>query len=352
MSTVFARFSRHRVLMPLGLAVCAVLLLMGSLSLGDRGSRSTIGERGTSRITTTKTQTTTPGRSEPIGSDSAPRTADGALGGGIAAPATDADRTAGAVTLKSAEAFAEDSASIASTAAPTTGLAAPDLDAHVIRTASVQLRAGKGAFEDAWGGAQATAGAFGGYVTASSRSGSGSDARSATIVLRVPAARFDAAVARLRKLDGVKVEGLDISSQDASEEYVDTASRLKHDRAVEARLLSLLADTKGVSEVLAVQARLDQVQEQIEVSAGRVRYLDQMTSMSTIDVTLRQQGHDAADEPKGDSMLAGAFHDAGDRLLERVSGFIVWVGGALPTLLVLAFVLLTGRFLYRRNVGR
>ncbi|MEO6867268.1 MAG: DUF4349 domain-containing protein, partial [Gaiellales bacterium] len=160
----------------------------------------------------------------------------------------------------------------------------PGIEARIVRNASVALRLKDGTFEQGWSDTQAIAGAFSGYVVSASRSGVGDGPRSGTIVMRVPAERFDRAVERVRELAGTKVERLDVASEDVTQEFVDVRSRLKHDRAVEGRLLALLAQTKGVGEVLAVQARLDQVQEQIEISQGRMQYLEKMTSMSTIEV--------------------------------------------------------------------
>lgn len=237
--------------------------------------------------------------------------------------------------------------------APSTGtLPAPSIDQRIARTASIQLLVKRRSFEDAWGDAQAVARSAGGFVVSSSRSGSGSSARTASISLRVPSAKFDAAVAQVRRVAGAKVERLDVASEDVSQEYVDTTSRLRHDRAVEARLLTLLAATKTVSEVLAVQARLDDVQAAIEVSTGRIRYLDSVTSMSTIDVTLRVPPAAVQSARADENQLTRALHDAGGRFMARVSSGVLWVGGALPVLLLVGAMLLTARYSVRRYRAR
>ena len=226
----------------------------------------------------------------------------------------------------------------------------PAIDARIVRTGSIELRVRRGSFEDVWSDAQAVARANGGYVQAASRSGADRGPRSGSITLRVPSAKFDAAVDRLRGLDRTKVERLDIASQDVTQEFVDVKSRLRHDRAVEARLLALLADTDGVSEVLAVQARLDQMQEQIELSKGRLDYLDAMTTTSTIELALSEPGGavrpEKADEP---SVLAESFSDARERFTENVGAAVVWLGGALPALVLLAAIGLLARGIMRRR---
>jgi hypothetical protein len=242
--------------------------------------------------------------------------------------------------------------SASSTIAPVSGLDAPSIDAKIVRTATIELDVKRGAFEDAWGDAQRIAAANGGYIVSASRSGAGDSARLGTITMRIPTGRFDGAVDRVRDIDRTKVARLDVSSQDVTQEFVDTRSRLRHDRAVEARLLALLAQTHGVSEVLAVQGRLDQVQEQIELNKGRLDYLDKLTSMSTLTITLSGPGARSEARHDDDSVLGDAWTDARERFAENVAGAIVWIGGALPTLLVLAALAIAGRIAWHRRQRR
>lgn len=231
------------------------------------------------------------------------------------------------------------------------GLAQPDLDARIVRSGAIELRTPRRRFEDAWGDVQAVATGSGGYVIEASRSGAGDSARRATITLRVPGERFEAALERLRDVRGAKVGRLDVSSQDVTQEYVDTRSRLRHDRAVEGRLLALLAEADGVSEVLAVQARLDTVQQQIEVARGRLQYLDKLTEMATIQVSLVTPAATGTDRPER-SELREAFGDAGERFVENVAAAVVWIGGLLPALIALAVLAVVVRVASTRRAAR
>jgi hypothetical protein len=256
------------------------------------------------------------------------------MAGGASATGADVRKVAPAdVEMRDAAAPAQDAAS--TEVAPDV-LVDPQLDSKIVRTGAIRMHVKRGRFEDAWTAAQSAATSRGGYVVSASRSGAGDDARSGTITMRVPTERFEAALDDLRDIEGAKVDGLDVSSQDVTQEYVDTKSRLRHDRAVEARLMTLLADADGVSEVLAVQARLDSVQEQIEVARGRLQYLDKLTAMSTIELALRAPAKDGSVDDSEPGTIATAFSDAGERFTENVAAAVVWVGGALPTLLVLA----------------
>lgn len=291
--------------------------------------------------------------------DQLPKTVERALehSSGAAGTGFDADAAGGALESRAMKAAPADMAiapgSVAeSNATSTTTLAPPELDARIIRTAAIDLKVKRTGFEDAWSDAQAVATSSGGYIIGASRSGAGDSSRVGTITMRVPTGRFETAVERLRDVSGTKVAALDVTSQDVTQEFVDVKSRLKHDRAVEGRLLTLLADADGVSEVLAVQARLDQVQEQIEVARGRLQYLEKLTAMSTIETTITAPpaGAKADDVQRDPSVLGEAWGDARERFSENVASAVVWLGGALPALILLSILAIVGRIVWRRGI--
>lgn len=108
-------------------------------------------------------------------------------------------------------------------------------------------------------------------------------ALSRTINLRIPNQHFDAFIAEISK--GVKYfDQKDISSQDVTEEYIDVASRIKTKKVLEARYLELLKKANKVSEMLEIEGQLSEIREEIEAKEGRLRYLQNKVSMSTLDI--------------------------------------------------------------------
>lgn len=324
--------SRRTIL--LTLTILGALLLAAALVIEPPARNKDVGSQVGRTVTSSPPSPSTGGGTE----ESVMRDADAVTG--IAAPA-DAKMQGATDSIAAGEAAI---APVAEMIAP------PELDARIVRTGSIELRVKRTRFEGAWGDVQAVAAAHGGYVIAASRSGADDGPRAGSISMRIPTKRFDAAVDRLREVSGAKVRRLDVTSQDVTQEFVDVRSRLRHDRAVEARLLALLAQTKGVSEVLAVQSRLDQVQEQIELSKGRLDYLEKMTSMSTVEVTLTAPAKSgAADRDEERGVLGESLGDAKDRFEENVAGAIVWFGGALPMLVFLALIGFAGRAIWHRT---
>jgi hypothetical protein len=62
------------------------------------------------------------------------------------------------------------------------------------------------------------------------------------------------------------------------------ASRIKTKKVLEARYLELLKKANKVSEMLEIEGQLSEIREEIEAKEGRLRYLQNKVSMSTLDI--------------------------------------------------------------------
>ena len=126
-----------------------------------------------------------------------------------------------------------------------------------------------------------TAQELGGWTVSSDRSA----IHRGNVSVRVPAQQLDEAVRRIRAL-GTRVDWESSTSQDVTDEYVDTNSRLRSLRATEEALLNLLNQADDVEDALEVQRELTFLQAEIESLEGRIKYLEQTAAFSLINVTL------------------------------------------------------------------
>jgi hypothetical protein len=217
------------------------------------------------------------------------------------------------------------------------GLARLAVGQRIAQTADVTVRVGKGRLDETLDAIALDAQRVGGYVVSSTVGDAGGRAPvEGTIVVRVPAPRFLAALRTVGRRGTVVSRS--VGSEDVTQEYVDTQARLRHDRAVEGRLLTLLGRAAQVGEVLAVQDRLSTVQEEIEISKGRLEQLAGMTELSTIAVHLREPGGAAGPRPTDGWGVRAALRDAAHNAVDVVNGAIVALGALLPVLLVAALV--------------
>ena len=107
------------------------------------------------------------------------------------------------------------------------------------------------------------------------------------ITIRVPVEKFEEAFVRLRQL-AVAVPYETTTAEDVTEEYVDLEAQLSNLQATEAQYLVLLEKAETVEEMLKVQKELSNVRGQIEQIEGRIKYLEQTSETSLIEVNLQE----------------------------------------------------------------
>ena len=109
-----------------------------------------------------------------------------------------------------------------------------------------------------------------------------------SVSIRVPADMLDQAVLEIRALS-LRVQYESSDSRDVTDEYVDLSSRLKNTMATEEALLKLLERAEKVDDALAVQSNLSRVQEDVERLQGRIKYLEQTSAYSLLNVSLSEE---------------------------------------------------------------
>jgi len=228
---------------------------------------------------------------------------------------------------------------------PVSSSAVPQVGPQIVKTASLSLGIAHGSFDDKAGEAHAIADAYGGFVVESFAS-QGSDKRIAegSLVLRIPAESYDAALSRLRGLG--KVQHIEESGQDVSGEFVDLNARLRQLRAVEAQLLELLQRADDVPAALAVQNQLSQVQLDLEQARGRLQYLENRVAFATISLSMHELGAVAPND--GGFSIVDAWATAGAAFLTVVRWIFIGIAVVAPVLVLLGLGFLAGRAIRKR----
>ncbi|MEJ7732322.1 MAG: DUF4349 domain-containing protein [Polyangiaceae bacterium] len=108
------------------------------------------------------------------------------------------------------------------------------------------------------------------------------------ISIRVPVARFDDAIGRLEKMGDVVARN--VTAEDVTEEFFDLDVRLKSSRAVRDRLEQLLQKAVKVEDSVLIERELTRVVGEIERIEGRMKFLRDRASYSTITVDFRARG--------------------------------------------------------------
>jgi hypothetical protein len=148
-----------------------------------------------------------------------------------------------------------------------------------------------------------------------------------------------------------------VQGQDVTEEYVDLSSRLKAKQVVETRLLAFMDKATQTNDLLAFSNELSKVQGEIEQIKGRMRYLDQNVSYSTIELRMYQQtGSKSQFDPNKGTALSDRLQNAWIASLNVLAvvlqGILVFMAAALPILLLAAIVLIPTYYYRRRRNQR
>jgi hypothetical protein len=189
---------------------------------------------------------------------------------------------------------------------------------------------------------------LGGYVGASVEDTT-DDRTYASITYRIPADRWDEAIAALRAL-ATTVVGEQTQALEVTGQLVDLEARIDNLRASETALQEILSKATKVTDILEVESRLSDVRGQIEMYEAQRASLENQVAYGTLTVgfsapivavTQAQEGWDPLAEV--DRAVAAMLG-----LLQGIGTGAIWFGivvlpVVLAVMLVVGIVLIVGR---------
>lgn len=159
------------------------------------------------------------------------------------------------------------------------------------------------------------------------------------LTIRIPADELD------RFLEAVEKESIytarkQITAQDVTEEYVDISTRLEAKKAVRDRYISILRErAQSVKDILDAEEKIRVIQEEIESIEGRIKFINNRTTLSTVNVEIYQEVEyqaPAGHEKSFFSKLKDGFLNGWTLILDIAVGLVtIW-----PILLILTLLLI------------
>ncbi|MGF7045639.1 hypothetical protein J2T13_000099 [Paenibacillus sp. DS2015] len=126
----------------------------------------------------------------------------------------------------------------------------------------------------------------GGYIVGFTENQSKQE-QGGTFTLKVPASGFSPFLDNLEKLEHESLQR-SINGQDVTEEYMDLEARLKTKELMEIQYTEFMKKATKPTELVTFAKELGKIQEEIEQTKGRMRYIDNNVSYSTIEIRLYQ----------------------------------------------------------------
>jgi hypothetical protein len=127
-----------------------------------------------------------------------------------------------------------------------------------------------------------------------------------------------------------------VSTQDVTQQVIDVQSRLKTQQASVDRVRALLAQATTIAQIVSIESELTQREADLESMEAQLRGLADLTSLSTITVTLL--GPDAKVVPKPKPKSGGFFGGlkAGwHTFLDSLKVLLTVIGAILPFAIVI-----------------
>jgi hypothetical protein len=164
--------------------------------------------------------------------------------------------------------------------------------------------------------------------------------KSNTIIIRVPADNFDNLLSEATQ--GLeKFEHKEINVKDVTEEFLDVQARLKTKKELEQRFIDLLKEAKTVPEILEVEKQIGQLRSDIESIEGRLNYLQNRVSFSTLSMTFYES-------TKGESEFSQKFKNGFKNGWENLIWLFVGLTNIWPLILI-GLGLIIGFKVFRRK---
>lgn len=171
----------------------------------------------------------------------------------------------------------------------------------------------------------------------------------ANLTIQVPSQAFDTTISRIRKL-AFKVDSENTTSQDVTEEFVDTDAQVRNLKATEAAYLDLLKKATNVNDTISIQRELSNIRGEIERRQGRLNFLQKKSDYSTITMSISPRLTETAQTNPAQAWDAGkVLEQAWQGSLRGLQGLAtvlitiaVYGWWVLPLLLVGYFVLRLG----------
>lgn len=149
---------------------------------------------------------------------------------------------------------------------------------------------------------------LGGYMEYASASSYSDGLRAGSYTARIPSARFNTFLKSVGELSHIVDQSK--SSENISERYYDTESRLATQKTKLERLQLLLAQAENMEDIIALESALAETELQIEQLTGSLRHYDALVDFATVEIRLREVPRLTTVEetpPSFSSQLANAF---------------------------------------------
>ncbi len=164
--------------------------------------------------------------------------------------------------------------------------------------------------------------------------------------VRVPSENFEKILSVIEN-GKEEVTNKNIQARDVTEEFYDIETRLVSKREYLSRYKALLAKASTVKDILAIEENIRVLQEEIESTVGRLKYLSDQVSYSTLNVNLYKE-KEFVYKPQSQDKFSERVKKSLSSGWNSIVSFVLWIITIWPLILVLILSILVIRG-WKRN---
>jgi len=105
--------------------------------------------------------------------------------------------------------------------------------------------------------------------------------------IRVPGNNFEKLVSEIETGSG-EITSKEVDARDVTEQFIDLETRLANKKNYLKRYNDLLQKAKSINEILQIEEKIRRIEEEIESTTGRLKYLSDQVDFSTLDLEITQ----------------------------------------------------------------
>ncbi|MDD4777239.1 MAG: DUF4349 domain-containing protein [Fermentimonas sp.] len=103
--------------------------------------------------------------------------------------------------------------------------------------------------------------------------------------IRIPSENFTKFISDVETGDG-EILYKEIDARDVTDQFIDLETRLENKRNYLNRYNELLTKANTIKEILEIEEKIRALEEEIESTTGRLKYLNDLVDYSTLDLTI------------------------------------------------------------------
>lgn len=125
--------------------------------------------------------------------------------------------------------------------------------------------------------------------------------------IRIPDGRFEKFVSALETGNG-EIKYKEIQARDVTAEFIDLETRLANKKNYLVKYNELLKKAKSVKDILEIEEKIRGIEEEIESTTGRLNYLSDLVSYSTLNLTIYKRKSNLLKPEKREKLIRRIKH--------------------------------------------